>query len=112
MTTRIPFPCALNLAAMPLSLYWNHRGEPHEIEDCPESIEHWDAGQPLNEPQRTIVQTVEEVLSVQVTQMDVRAMSRNAVSPQFFRSHECTPQKSAHNAILRYSMLSCMTAVV
>ncbi|KAI0662382.1 hypothetical protein C8Q70DRAFT_908285 [Cubamyces menziesii] len=64
---------------MPLSLYWNHRGEPHEIEDCPESIEHWDAGQPLNEPQRTIIQTVEEVLSVQVTQMDVRAMSRNAV---------------------------------
>ena len=63
---------------MPLSLYWNHLGEPHEIEDCPESIEHWNAGQPLNEPQRTMIQTVEKVLLVQVMQMDVCAMCPQA----------------------------------
>ncbi|KAI0327324.1 hypothetical protein GY45DRAFT_1437050 [Cubamyces sp. BRFM 1775] len=64
---------------MPLSLYWNHRGEPDEAESCTESFEHWDAGQPLDEPQRTIVQAVEEALSVKVMQIDVRAMTRNVV---------------------------------
>ncbi|KAI8972399.1 kinase-like domain-containing protein [Trametes punicea] len=64
---------------MSLLLLWDRAGKATELEPCPESLQHWEKGQPIDDIQRTLIREVETQLSATVKQMDVLALHCNIV---------------------------------
>ncbi|KAI0672593.1 hypothetical protein C8Q78DRAFT_990976 [Trametes maxima] len=60
-------------------LVWNSAGNSENVPPFPESIDHWEAGQPFDETCLAIMQKVENTLALDIARMDVRAMDRNFV---------------------------------
>ncbi|KAI0640496.1 hypothetical protein C8Q79DRAFT_921510 [Trametes meyenii] len=57
-------------------LVWNSIGNSENVPPFPESFDHWEVGQPLDELRWAIIQEVEAALSINIARMDVRAMDR------------------------------------
>ena len=65
---------------MSLSTFWNHKGELHQLEGIPQSFDHWEPGDPLEDIQRVLIQKVEGLFGKEVVRTDLRGMGRNFVS--------------------------------
>ncbi|KAI9061029.1 hypothetical protein FKP32DRAFT_1594700 [Trametes sanguinea] len=71
---------------MEKSLFWNSDGEIQELDPYPESFDHWEVGQPLDEAQGNILQRVEDALSLKIVQFELRSENRNLVLEVIFDS--------------------------
>ncbi|KAI0349613.1 hypothetical protein OH77DRAFT_1465136 [Trametes cingulata] len=64
---------------MSLSLFWDHEGKSAELPPYPDSLEHWEAGEPLDDATRAIINEIERALSLKVVQTDIRSANNNLV---------------------------------
>ncbi|KAI1791881.1 hypothetical protein LXA43DRAFT_382845 [Ganoderma leucocontextum] len=64
---------------MMLSTFWDRNGERQQLESFPESFQHWELGEPLEEIQQALLQTLEGVFGKKVIRTELRAMDKNLV---------------------------------
>ncbi|KAI0364385.1 hypothetical protein BV20DRAFT_956341 [Pilatotrama ljubarskyi] len=64
---------------MSLSLFWDRDGKSAELPPYPDSFQHWQAGEPLDDSTRAILEEIEQALSLKITQTDLRSANNNLV---------------------------------
>ncbi|KAI0672596.1 kinase-like domain-containing protein [Trametes maxima] len=62
-----------------MPIYWDRNGQPQELPPFPNSFEHWELGQHVDNRRLALLQDVEAALSSRITQSDVRATGPNLV---------------------------------